>query len=178
MNVSSRYWSSIDVNECVFRVNEQQKVYKIVRKTSPAYPSNLLPMTVRQRSRITLRSANDFSLFPARTERYRKSFFPFSTRLWNTLDSELGEALFRFFNTSRYNKLFDYSIDRYTSRLHTRLRLNCCALRLLPFTTRNKTFIYILEHSITRWRFYFDERRSIRIISLFINAICIIMYSQ
>ena len=27
MNVSSRYWSSIDENECVFCVNEQQKVY-------------------------------------------------------------------------------------------------------------------------------------------------------
>ena len=28
MNASSRYWSSIDANECVFSRNEQQKVYK------------------------------------------------------------------------------------------------------------------------------------------------------
>ena len=27
MNVSSRYWSSIHANECVFSRNEQQKVY-------------------------------------------------------------------------------------------------------------------------------------------------------
>ena len=32
MNVSSRYWSSIDENECVFCVNEQQKVYYKVRQ--------------------------------------------------------------------------------------------------------------------------------------------------
>ena len=29
MNASSRYWSSIHTNECVFSRNEQQKVYPI-----------------------------------------------------------------------------------------------------------------------------------------------------
>ena len=29
MNASSRYWSSIHTNECVFSRNEQQKVYKV-----------------------------------------------------------------------------------------------------------------------------------------------------
>ena len=27
----------------------------------------------------------------------------------------------------------------------------------VPFITRNKTFIYILDHSIKHWRFHFDE---------------------
>ena len=29
MNASSRYWSSIHTNECVFSRNEQQKLYKM-----------------------------------------------------------------------------------------------------------------------------------------------------
>ena len=29
MNASSRYWSSIHTNECVFSRNEQQKVYSL-----------------------------------------------------------------------------------------------------------------------------------------------------
>ena len=32
MNASSRYWSSIHTNECVFSRNEQQKVYLFLTK--------------------------------------------------------------------------------------------------------------------------------------------------
>ena len=38
MNVSSRYWSSIDENEFVFCVKEQQKVYlKIIPRARMGY---------------------------------------------------------------------------------------------------------------------------------------------
>ena len=68
---------------------------------------------------------------------------------------------------------------RMLSSLHSGAIWVLGTLHLLPFITRNKTFIYILEHSITRWRFHFDERRSIcGIICLFISAIYIILYSQ
>ena len=33
-----------------------------------------------------------------------------------------------FFYISTYEKRYDYALDRYSSILHTRLRLNCCAL--------------------------------------------------
>ena len=31
MNTSSRFWSSIHANECIFSRNEQQKVYKCIK---------------------------------------------------------------------------------------------------------------------------------------------------
>ena len=34
-----------------------------------------------------------------------------------------------FFDISSYNKYYDFSIDRYSSILHTRLFLNCSALK-------------------------------------------------
>ena len=116
--------------------------FKIAKKLVPEYLYNLLPLTVQQRSGMSLRSANDFSVFSARTERYKNSFFPSSTRLWNSIDRETREtdsirafkkALCHFFNTSSYNNCFDYAIDRYSSILHTRLRLNCCALNYYLF---------------------------------------------
>ena len=116
--------------------------FKIVKKLVPEYLYNLLPLTAQQRSGMSLRSANDFSLFSARTERYNNSFFPPSTHLWNSIGRETREtdsirafkkALCHFFNTSSYNNCFDYAIDRYSSILHPRLRLNCCTLNYYLF---------------------------------------------
>ena len=43
------------------------------------------------------------------------------------------QYLKNFFDISSYSKYFDYSIDRYSSILHTRLRLNCCTLNYYLF---------------------------------------------
>ena len=44
MNASSRYWSSIHTNECVFSRNEQQKVYCVRNSPSgiPRTPASTL----------------------------------------------------------------------------------------------------------------------------------------
>ena len=111
--------------------------YKIVSKLSPSYLSALLPETVGQRSSCFLRSSSNLSLFPCRTERFLKSFFPSTVKLWNYLDLQTRDSgslltfkrvICKKFLFSKYDKLFDYSLSRIGSVLHARLRLKACAL--------------------------------------------------
>ena len=91
----------------------------------------------QQRSGLLLSSACNFSLFQCRTERFKKSYFPATTCLWNSLDYEFWDTqslsnfkhcLQDFFDISTYEKRYDYALGGYSSILHSRLRLNCCAL--------------------------------------------------
>ena len=116
--------------------------FKIVNHLTPGYLSVLLPQTVQQRSGLLLRSASNLTTFPTKTERFKTSFFPSTTLLWNSIDyverNNLSLNVFKqylknFFDISSYSKYFDYSIDRYSSILHTLLRLNCCTLNYYLF---------------------------------------------
>jgi hypothetical protein len=113
--------------------------FKIVNNLVPRYLTDLLPATSQQRSGLLLRSADNLTLYPCRTERFKRSFFPDSTRLWNALDNVIKDSdslntfrnrLKNFFDISNYKKRFSFTLDRYSSILHTRLRLNCCVLNL------------------------------------------------
>ena len=62
--------------------------------------------------------------------------------LWNDSDhvecntlslNAFKQYLKNFFDISSYTRYFDCSIDRYSSILHTRLRLNCCTLNYYVF---------------------------------------------
>jgi hypothetical protein len=116
--------------------------FKIVNNLTPSFLSDLLTPTTQQRSGLLLRSACNFSLFQCRTERFKKSFFPATTCLWNSLDYKFRDTqslryfksyLQDFFDISTYEKRYDYALDRYNSILHARLRLNCCALNYYLF---------------------------------------------
>jgi hypothetical protein len=91
------------------------------------------------RSGLSLRQSSNTTLPFVRTERFKKSFFPWATMLWNSVEYSVRslpsinlfkKAILKFFEIScdRNHSYFDHSIDRYTSVLHARLRLNCCAL--------------------------------------------------
>ena len=120
------------------RLNHKLILYfKIVRGTNPSYLRDLIPLTVQQRSGLVLRSARNFSLFPVRTESYKNSFFPSTTRLWNGIDDSIREtkslgifkkSLTKLYCVQSSNSYLNVAIDRYSSILHTRLRINCCAL--------------------------------------------------
>ena len=78
-----------------------------------------------------------FSIFLVRTVRFANSFFPSTTKLWNeaynvteSIDSigSFKNSLVSYFQLPKYFKPFGYSIDRYTSIVHTRIRLDACAL--------------------------------------------------
>ena len=110
---------------------------------SPSYLKDLLPARVCERTHFTLRSSQNFTFFPVRTERFKRSFFPSTTKLWNDIDLEIREsdsissfkrALVNYFNVPKYFSPFDYALDRYSSvRIHTRLRLGACALNYYLF---------------------------------------------
>ena len=115
--------------------------FKIKNRLVPSCLSELLPCTVGQRTQISLRTSENLSIHPTRTERFKKSFFPSTTRLWNEIELDIRKVdSLNVFKNSVVNYLslphntqFDFSLDRYSSILHTRLRLNCCALNYYLF---------------------------------------------
>lgn len=113
--------------------------YKITNSLTPSYLYDIMPLQVNQRIRsaYTLRSSDNYSLIPARTERFKKSFFPSTVAEWNVLDTDLRntQSFFAFKAGIRtlccgdkYNKIYDISLSRFGSILHTRLRLGQCQL--------------------------------------------------
>jgi len=106
--------------------------YKIVNGYTPSFLQGLLPSKVNEKSRFSLRSGENFSPFIVRSEHFKKSFFPSSVSLWNTLDHSIRtiesicsfkKRLKHLFHPQIYNKIFNVSLTRYASILHTRLRL-------------------------------------------------------
>ena len=72
-----------------------------------------------------------------KSEKFRNSFFPSTVNLWNDLDLDIRNSIsLPVFKANvrkalcmpRYNKLFNFSLTRRASVLHTRLRLGFCAL--------------------------------------------------
>ena len=87
--------------------------YKIVNNLTPSFLSDLLPQTVQQGSGLFLRNFANFTLYMSRTERFKKSFFPSTTLMWNNLelrDRDLSSvkvfkrSLCQYYDIQRYNK--------------------------------------------------------------------------
>jgi hypothetical protein len=101
--------------------------YKIVNNLTPNYLSDLLPQTVQQRSGLLLRNSENITLYRSRTERFKKSFFPSTTSMWNNLQvrdrnistvQAFKRSLLQYFDIKNYNKLYDFAIDRFA--------IECC----------------------------------------------------
>ena len=116
--------------------------YKIVNNLTPSFLSDLLPPTVQQGSGLFLRNFANFTLYMSRTERFKKSFFPLTTLMWNNLelrDRDLSSvkvfkrSLGQYYDILTYNKLYDFANDWFSSILHTRLHLGCCGLNYYLF---------------------------------------------
>ena len=67
---------------------------------------------------------------------------PSATSMWNNLQvrernistvQAFKRSLFQYFDIENYNKLYDFAIDRFSSIIHTRLRLGCCGLNYYLF---------------------------------------------
>ena len=87
----------------------------IVKDLAPSYLSDLLTLTLRQRSGLLLRSAYNFRLFQCHTERFKFC-------QWNSLDYEFWgtqslrwfkRCLQDFFDISTYEKRYYYALDKY-----------------------------------------------------------------
>lgn len=103
----------------------------------PEYLQQLLPPTVATGTRYNLRNANNLSTFATRTMRYKESYLPSSTSLWNSLPIELRNTptlssfkikLNVHLSTKTVPPPWFSSGSRHANILHTRLRINNPAL--------------------------------------------------
>lgn len=116
--------------------------YKMINGIAPRYLSAICPRSVGTTSSYSLRNSNNLVLPWVRTEKSRNSFLFSSVKLWNSLEISVREcqSVFAFksallkvvFSVPPVNKLV-YLGDRYTSILHTRLRLRHCGLNFYLF---------------------------------------------
>ena len=127
-------WEELSVRR---KINKLIYFYKIVNRLAPVYLVDLLPDLVEERAYIPLRSGQNISSFMYKSEKFRNSFFPSTVNLWNDLDLDIRNSISlpvfkanvrKVFCMPRYNKLFNFSLTRRASVLHTRLRLGFCAL--------------------------------------------------
>ena len=58
-------------------------MHKIINQQTPRHLNSLLPITVNTRAKYPLRNSTDLSLIKCNTDRFQKSFFPSTVRLWN-----------------------------------------------------------------------------------------------
>ena len=75
------------------RRNEHKLInfFKIISGLSPDYLAELLPQRVGDNLQYTLRYHNDFVTPLCRLDVYKKSFFPSSIALWNSLPDDVKE---------------------------------------------------------------------------------------
>lgn len=117
--------------------------YKMVNGLTPSYLKDLLPTRVADVSRYSLRNAGNRSIVPTRTTRYKTSFLPSTTALWNNLTDQIrhSTSLLAFkYNLNNSTKLptppqWFLTGSRYANILHTRIRLknpmlNCYSFRV------------------------------------------------
>ena len=103
---------------------------------TPLYLSSLVPQSVSNISRYSLRNSNDLQTIDARTTLYYNSFLPSTVRAWNNVHDEAKQSdslnTFKYClnkNKTRIPKHF-YVGSRKAQVLHTRLRTNCSSLNL------------------------------------------------
>ena len=110
-------------------------LFKIKNQLAPEYLYELLPPENHQYIRYNLRNNNNISVPYTRLETYKRSFFPFSIRLWNSLSKEIrGATSLTEFKTSLHqqdkeaNVLYYYG-ERWAQVHHARLRIGCSKLK-------------------------------------------------
>ena len=127
-------WEELSIRR---KIHKLSHFYKIVNKSTAPYLVDLLPILVNERSYISLRTGQNISEYRCRTEKFKKSYFPSTISLWNSIDldvrNSISHAIFKskivnHFHPFNYDKWFNFSLTRRGSVLHTRLRLGCCAL--------------------------------------------------
>ena len=110
-------------------------MYRIVKGLAPNYLANLVPNLVGNRTNYCLRNRGDLDPPIARLNVYATSFFPKTTRLWNSLSEERRnlpsiEAFKANHKRSlpAKNPLYFYG-NRYEAIIHARMRINNSPLK-------------------------------------------------
>ncbi|MCG8113671.1 MAG: reverse transcriptase domain-containing protein [Candidatus Thiodiazotropha taylori] len=109
-------------------------LYKILHGLAPNYLLDLMPPTVQETSRYSLRNSDHFQNYRAKTNLFLDSFFPSTIRAWNSLPTEIREAssvaIFKsLLNRNIHSPPKYYSTgSRIGQILHARLRMGCSSL--------------------------------------------------
>ena len=127
-------WEELSVRR---KIHKLCHFYKIVNKHTAPYLADLLPKLVNERSYIPLRTSQNITEYRCRTEKFKKSFFPSTISLWNSIDLDVRNStskvnfkakVTKLYHSLRYDKWLNFSLSRKASVFHTRLRLGHCAL--------------------------------------------------
>ena len=101
---------------------------------TPAYLTNLVPTSVSETSRYTLRNADDYATIQCKTQYHYSPFLPSVVREWNNLPQQAKQInslmSFKAFLTRDKIKVpkYFYKGKRKWQVIHTRIRTNCSAL--------------------------------------------------
>lgn len=108
--------------------------YKILHGNTPNYLLDLVPPTVQETSRYSLRNSDHIQNFRTNTNLFLDSFFPSTIRAWNSLPTETKEAS----SIAIFKSLLNRNIQpppkyfnagsRMGQILHARLRMGCSSL--------------------------------------------------
>ena len=107
--------------------------YKIKHNLAPDYLAELLPPERYQVTQYSLRNNNTIEPPFARLETFKRSFIPYSIRLWNAAPDEIKNAdsfnnlKKALTNSANKNTLYYYG-KRWSNIHHARLRLGCSGL--------------------------------------------------
>ena len=125
-------WESLETRR---RNHKLTLFYKMINNQTPAYLSDLIPLTVGDNSRYPLRNSNNIQTINARTNHYHNSFLPSVIREWNNTPASSRNAVStNAFKHSLKNPAIAsvqkhyYHGLRKLQILHTRLRTNCSSL--------------------------------------------------
>ena len=82
-------WDSLEKRRTDHKLSS---FYKISHNLTPLYLSLLVPQSVSNISRYTLRNSNDLQTIDARTTVYYNSFLPSTVRAWNNVHDEAKQS--------------------------------------------------------------------------------------
>ena len=104
----------------------------IINNLAPNYLMQLLPPRVQQFSRYLLRNSEDFAVPVTRAANNYNSFLSTALNDWNVLspDTRNAPTLNSFKHKLRNNQILvpKYFGTLHVSRIHNRIRLECCSL--------------------------------------------------
>ena len=110
-------------------------LFKIKNHLAPEYLYELLPPENHEYIRYNLRNNKNVSIPYTRLETFKRSFFPYSIRLWNSLPTKsraatsLSEFKKILQQQDREAKVLFYYGERWAQIHHARLRIGCSKLK-------------------------------------------------
>ena len=109
-------------------------LYNILHGSAPNYLADLIPPTVQETTRYSLRNSDHIQNYRTNTNLFLDSYFPSTIRAWNNLPTEIKNAtslsIFKSLlnrNMPRPPKYFNAG-HRIGQILHARLRMGCSSL--------------------------------------------------